>query len=212
MTLKVSFKDTTVVFGDTVTLLWKAEHSTSILFQSKKSLLTHDSITLIKLLRDTTFTIIANGSGGSLTQTASIKVGDWTTSRFGLLTYGSDTKTHPWYTTNISHFDNNNNYLDSLYLSIGGGAWSNGVFMPSWDIVTNYYFWNMNGDLEGFAIDGTPILWNCPWSIEGQIYKMDRTICKIIDLTKTKFFYDMPSFIDTDGTSKHGRITCTRKD
>ena len=72
-TITVSFKDTTIVYGDALSFSWTALNATSCQIQGK-SALTAGSMQMNMLLRDTTLTIIATGIGGSITKTVSIKV------------------------------------------------------------------------------------------------------------------------------------------
>ncbi len=105
----------------------------------------------------------------------------------------------PWHLTNISRYDDNNNFLDSLVL----------IQTPT-RLTDNYYYYS-NGTYEIYAKDTNKLMGNGTWSIDGQIINDGGRICHIIELTDKKFVEDFPSFIDSDGKSKHLRYTLERK-
>ena len=83
--MTLSFKDTTIVYGANLTLSWTANNAISCQIQGKSSP-SSGSIEMKTLIRNTTLTILVNGVG-SISKTASVKVGDWTSSKLGLLTH-----------------------------------------------------------------------------------------------------------------------------
>jgi hypothetical protein len=80
-------------YGKEITISWTATNTNSITINGKHQMSPSNGVFKLQLFRDTTFQIIAR----NVTQTAkvdkSIKVGDWTTSKFGLITHA------PWYMT-----------------------------------------------------------------------------------------------------------------
>jgi len=80
-------------YGKEITISWTATNTNSITINGKYQISPSNGSFKLRLFRDTTFQIIAR----NVTQTAkvdkSIKVGDWTTSKLGLITHA------PWYMT-----------------------------------------------------------------------------------------------------------------
>lgn len=80
-------------YGKEITISWTATNTNSITINGKHQISPSNGSLKLQLFRDTTFQIIAR----NVTQTAkvdkSIKVGDWTTSKLGLITHA------PWYMT-----------------------------------------------------------------------------------------------------------------
>ncbi len=113
---------------------------------------------------------------------------------------GSGTLPTPWHLTNISRYDDHNNFLDSLLLAQN----------PA--MLTDSYYYYPNGNIEVYNKDTNKLIGNGTWSIdENKIILADGEICIIIELTDKKFVEDQPSYIDSDGISKHFRQTLERK-
>ncbi len=106
----------------------------------------------------------------------------------------------PWHLTNLSQYDDNNNYLDSLLL----------IQTPT-RLTDNYYYYT-NGKCEVYTKDNSKLLANGTWTIDGdKLIWSDGSKDQIIELTDKKFVLDTKSFVDSDGVSKHLRQTFERK-
>lgn len=80
-------------YGKEITISWTATNTNSITINGKHQISPSNGSFKLQLFRDTTFQIIARNVTQTTKVDKSIKVGDWTTSKLGLITHA------PWYMT-----------------------------------------------------------------------------------------------------------------
>lgn len=173
-------------YGDNCTISWTSTNANGGVFLNNQSVGTSGGITK-KLFRDTTF--ILRGVNGTLTATnqKDVKVGDWTTSKLGLITHG------PWYlwVSELQFGDNEPWYVQTL---------STGQY-------TDYMVFTLAGKLSMYhssgVIFGGPYDWNITGetltNVQGIVYTI-----KLLDGTKIILEHDIPA---PDGKHIHGRET-----
>ncbi|MCX6754020.1 MAG: hypothetical protein NTV03_03130 [Candidatus Nomurabacteria bacterium] len=87
--LEVLFTKDTLVFGDKTKFSWKASGLVSFLTLDGVSIGNPGSFDTPPLYKTTEYNLTVTGPGGSKTEKVIISVGDWTTSKLGLLTYNN---------------------------------------------------------------------------------------------------------------------------
>jgi len=124
-TVELSISPTgTLNYGDNCIITWTSTNANGGVFLNNQSVGTSGSITK-KLFRDTTF--ILRGVNGSLAATnqKEVKVGDWTTSKIGLITHApwylwirelQFGDNEPWYVQNLSPAQ----YTDYMIFTVDG--------------------------------------------------------------------------------------------
>ena len=79
---------TTLNFGDSTSFSWQISGADKFsVFLNKKPMNAVDTYSTGRLLKDTTYTLKASNSAGTTADTVSYKVGDWTTSKYGMISH-----------------------------------------------------------------------------------------------------------------------------
>lgn len=168
--LTISPEMEVIPFGDVVTIAWKGENSKYGLLNGQK--VENFGSVKLRFPRDTAFTFIAvNGSLSSSLIIKSIKVGDWTTSKTGLLTFQKPT----WKMKSVKYLD-----------IIDGHSLSESVITD--DEKTEQYYFGLDGHLKGWNGSGVQVV-GCDWAFlenETRILVGDQN-CLLKTLTKDEF-------------------------
>ena len=88
-TIQLSGVETTTLnFGDSTSFSWQISGADKFsVFLNKKPMNAVDTYSTGRLLADTTYTLKASNSAGVAKKTISFKVGDWTTSKYGMISH-----------------------------------------------------------------------------------------------------------------------------
>ena len=157
--LVISFKDTTVIYGANLTFSWTASNATSCQMQGF-SVQSSGSMEMKKMLRDTSLTIVGFGVG-SVSKTVTIKVGDWTTSDLGLITY-SYWMLKTWKYIQDGVVVQNVTLTKEekeghLQFGLDGGLYGNGVFSFNWSFGSSGHLL-MNGWENDYSVTKTTLV------------------------------------------------------
>ncbi|MFA6392487.1 MAG: hypothetical protein WCW54_00155 [Candidatus Paceibacterota bacterium] len=87
--LIVSFSKDPIVFGGKSKFSWEASGFVNSVTLDGANVKNSDSFDTPSLYKNTEYTLIVTGPGGSKTEKVIILVGDWSTSKLGLLTYNN---------------------------------------------------------------------------------------------------------------------------
>ena len=154
-----------LVFAETTTVTWQVLNAQSCSLAGK-SIDIAGSLTTSMLVKDTILTITATGNGGSASSSLTIKVGNWTTSKIGLLvgkTWGG---------------------LKSEKI------FTNGVFVAEPNLADGQKNNPVKFELNGNMIYANNIIGTGKWSLSGSILAIGLAQFKLVSLTEIELVYN----------------------
>lgn len=104
--------DGVLPYGKEFTLSWKTTNTKNLLINNKQHFPVEAGSLKLKLFKDTTFVVSALNIVLWTKEDKKVTVGDWTTSKLGLLTHGT------WYLTSIKFYRDNIPLLDVILTEI----------------------------------------------------------------------------------------------
>ena len=157
-------------FGDSTSFSWQIAGDGVTVSLNGKPFNATDSYNTGRLFADTTYKLTAKNLGGSVSDTVSYKVGDWTTSKYGFISHsywmfdsvGYKTDTMPDFTM-ISRDEINEKLYDDMF------------------------YYDKNGTLTVRSKSGTQSTYTHPWRfLPGDTLGIGRSRLYIKYLSKTK--------------------------
>lgn len=172
-TLTVSSGDTELPYGHDVTLSWTTTNANTVTLNGV-AVPANGSQTVVKLLANTTYVLRAVNITKDATSQKTVVVGDWTTSRFGLLTHAGQ-----------------NWWFDKLEL------WGNGVVATTFYASPNdgYDVYLPNYTISNYSHNGQFLGNSTQWELIDNDTKIRTTFSTgshvevIVSLTQTDFIF-----------------------
>lgn len=149
-----------LVYGESITAKWKVKYADACSLAGQK-IDSVGSLELKTLIKDTTLTIIATGKGGSASSSLTLKVGDWTTSDLGLITYSY------WMLKTLKYIQDgvviqnviltDTQKTGHLQFGLDNKLYDNGVFSFNWSFGTTGHLL-MNGFENDYSVTKTELV------------------------------------------------------
>ena len=130
--------DTTINYGDSISINWSVKNSVTC------NVAVIGSKTFNTLLKDATISIVATNTSGSTTKTISIKVRDWTSSTFGLLTHAK------WKNVIFERLNSKKEVIDQIFMDKREWSYSQDWIAKVYDdgLYKGYFTWKLkNGNI-----------------------------------------------------------------
>ncbi|MBK5215652.1 MAG: hypothetical protein JJE53_02505 [Candidatus Pacebacteria bacterium] len=167
--LNISSANTTLPYGNNVTVTWNITNF-------KTATLNGEAITATglkevhQLLKDSIFTIVATNFTKSATTTKTVTVGDWTSSRFGMITHGY------WRNTRYGWWRTDGVFLDEMPRDAA--------------LQSEQWFFSKDFTYQVYHPDGTNSSYGYnPWSLDADPthFIWGTFVYTIVELTETSF-------------------------